>query len=52
MRAFISTSSSAPVLGFDAWARIDKLEVERGAAVGKVREKLIDTKEMLAMAAA
>ena len=40
-----------PVLGFDEWRRIDELEVARGQAAGKVREKLVDVKEMLEVAA-
>lgn len=41
---------TAPVLGFDSWDRINQLELERGKAAGKVREKIIDVREMLTAA--
>jgi len=51
VREILAHTSSAPVLGFDAWSKIDALELERGAAAGKVREKVVDLHEMLAVAA-
>ena len=51
VRSLLARTSSAPVLGFDAWGRIDALEMKRGAAAGKVREKVVDVHEMLAVAA-
>ena len=46
MREALSTQGK-PVLGFDDWLKIDKVEVERGAAVGKVREKIVVMQEMI-----
>ena len=43
----ILDEQTAPVLDFQAWMRIDALEKERGAAMGKVREKLVSIDEML-----
>lgn len=42
----------APVLGFGEWRRIDAEELRRGAASGKVREKLVAVDEMIEVAAA
>lgn len=39
-----------PLVDFSAWARLDELEISRGAAAGKVREKLVSIEEMLAVA--
>ena len=41
-----------PLIDFDAWQRIDALEVARGEAVGKVREKIVTVDEMLDAASA
>lgn len=38
---------SAHVVSYDAWRLLDALEVERGQAKGKVREKLASVAEML-----
>ncbi|KAJ8897905.1 hypothetical protein PR048_003262 [Dryococelus australis] len=38
-------------VSFEDWERIDAVEKERGALVGKPREKIVDIKEMLAIAA-
>ena len=46
VREALSTQGK-PVLGFDDWLKIDKVEVERGAAVGKVREKIVVKQEMI-----
>ena len=51
VKELLSRTSSAPVLGFDAWAKINALEVERGTAAGKVREKVVDVHRMLEIAA-
>ena len=51
VRGILSEQSTA-VLGFESWQRIDELERQRGAAAGKVREKVIAIEEMLAAAQA
>ena len=35
---------------FDDWLKIDKVEIERGKAVGKPREKICNIEEMLKIA--
>ncbi|KAF6209492.1 hypothetical protein GE061_015239 [Apolygus lucorum] len=40
-------SKSVVTVNFEGWKKIDKIEVERGAAVGKPREKIVDVAEML-----
>jgi ferredoxin/flavodoxin---NADP+ reductase len=40
----------ARVVDYDAWRRVDAVELERGKALGKVREKLANVDEMLAIA--
>jgi ferredoxin/flavodoxin---NADP+ reductase len=42
----------ARVVDYDAWRRVDAVELERGKALGKVREKFSDVDEMLALALA
>jgi hypothetical protein len=37
----------APVLGFDSWGAINTVELERGKAASKVREKVVRIDEML-----
>jgi ferredoxin--NADP+ reductase len=39
------------VVTFADWQRIDAIEVERGTAVGKPREKIVDRRDLLAAAA-
>lgn len=34
-------------VSFDGWKKIDRVEVERGKAVGKPREKIVSIQEML-----
>ena len=41
---------AAPVVGFDAWRKIDEAEVQRGATLGRVRDKVTALDEMLALA--
>ena len=48
VRARLPTGVASRVLDFEAWRRIDAIERERGAAVGKLREKMIDVHEMIA----
>ena len=43
-------SQPAPLIGWGQWERLNAIEVERGAAAGKVREKLVDVSEMLELA--
>ena len=45
-------AQAAPVVDFGGWLRIDAEERRRGAAKGKVRDKLVDVGEMLRVAAA
>lgn len=40
-------SRNVRVVGYDDWRRIDAAEVERGASVGKPREKFLSIDEML-----
>jgi adrenodoxin-NADP+ reductase len=40
----------APVVSWPVWEKIDAAEVERGAAVGKPREKFTSVEEMLRVA--
>ena len=40
-----------PLLSFGDWRRLDALEVARGKATGKVREKIVRVEEMLEAAA-
>ena len=49
VRSSLAAKGSPPVLDFAAWQKIDALEMERGAAVGKVREKLVTVDEMMAV---
>jgi hypothetical protein len=35
---------------FDEWEKINRIERERGKKIGKPREKIISTKEMLQIA--
>lgn len=35
---------------FEGWKKIDAVEVERGAAIGKPREKLVDIRDMVQVA--
>eukprot|EP00884_Botryococcus_braunii_P002903 jgi/Botrbrau1/12613/Bobra.0169s0140.1 len=42
-------SRGVQVVGFPQWLELDKLEVERGAALGKPREKLVDVVQMLSV---
>lgn len=37
---------------FEGWKKIDAVEVERGAAIGKPREKMIDIRDMVQVAGA
>jgi hypothetical protein len=37
---------------FEDWKRLDRLEEERGRAVGKIRERFLSVEEMLAALAA
>jgi hypothetical protein len=37
------------VVGYDDWRRIDAAEVERGAPIGKPREKFTSVEEMLGL---
>lgn len=39
-----------PTVSYTGWKEIDKVERERGKAVGKPREKIVDTNEMLEIA--
>lgn len=34
-------------MDFGGWEKIDEVEVERGAKLGKPREKILDISEML-----
>ena len=51
VRAALATQGK-PLLSFDDWMRLDALEVARGKAAGKVREKIVSIEEMLEAAAA
>ncbi|XP_046661053.1 NADPH:adrenodoxin oxidoreductase, mitochondrial [Homalodisca vitripennis] len=44
-------SRGVPTVDFAGWERIDKKEIERGNAVGKPREKVVDIAEMLEIGA-
>ena len=43
-------AQAAPVVDFGGWLRIDAEERRRGAAKGKVRDKLVEVEEMLSVA--
>jgi len=38
------------VVSFEEWQKIDRAEVERGKAQGKVREKIVNVEDMLGVA--
>lgn len=38
---------TAQVVDFGDWLKLDQAEVERGAALGKAREKFVDQAEMI-----
>jgi ferredoxin--NADP+ reductase len=40
----------ARVVDYDAWRKVDAVELERGKSLGKVREKLANIEDMLAIA--
>lgn len=42
--------TGVPTVDFAGWERIDQVETERGKAVGKPREKIVDVAEMLEIA--
>ena len=46
----VLSGQGRPLVDFDGWSRIDEVEVARGVAAGKVREKLVDVHEMLDVA--
>uniref|UniRef100_A0A1B6FWF6 NADPH:adrenodoxin oxidoreductase, mitochondrial n=1 Tax=Cuerna arida TaxID=1464854 RepID=A0A1B6FWF6_9HEMI len=46
------SSTGVWTVDFAGWQRIDKIETERGSAVGKPREKIVDIAEMLEIGAA
>lgn len=53
LRDVVETNASATVqtVSYEDWLKIDRVERERGGQLGKVREKVIDVKEMLEIAA-
>jgi ferredoxin--NADP+ reductase len=44
------TERGTRVVDYDAWRKVDAVELERGKALGKVREKLANVEDMLAIA--
>jgi hypothetical protein len=44
---FFGNVRGVRVVGYDDWRRIDAAEIERGAALGKPREKFVSVDEML-----
>lgn len=46
------TERGARVVDYDAWRKVDAVELERGKSLGKVREKLANVEDMLAIALA
>ena len=43
-------SRGARVVDYDAWRKVDSAELERGKSLGKVRDKLANVDDMLAIA--
>jgi len=43
----ILKSKGVKVVHFDDWTRIDQIEQQLGSTSGKIREKIVDTKQMI-----
>ena len=43
------SQSGARVVTYDDWKKIDQMEIERGAHVGKPREKFTEVSEFLSL---
>ncbi|KAL1137644.1 hypothetical protein AAG570_009340 [Ranatra chinensis] len=46
----ILSQKGIQAVSFEGWEKMDKVEIERGKQLGKSREKIVDIREMLAIA--